>query len=197
MGESRRDHLIALGSSPRPKRASTERDLRRRLPPEGDRLPVGSRIGRVCYGAAREHRPSLRFDASANPLGAATCQTKDVLLDPSIERYERLQEPACTSEARAARPVVAGKRVHLLSYHLDEGSGDWIRDLYWDVDHRVTRYELFVERRRQDDPLHALLWIEPIGALRGFLSVLLLELDHRGAAVEQGVTHDGRFDLQL
>ena len=53
--------------------------------------------------------------------------TADLSLDPSIERYERLQELACTSEDRAARLLVAGKRVHLLSYHLDEGSGDWIR----------------------------------------------------------------------
>src|SRR5438876_19984 len=137
------------------------------------------------------------FDASTNPLRAATRQTKDLLLDSSIERYERLQELACTSEDRAARVLVAGKRVHLLSYHLDEGSGDRIRDLCRDVDHRVTRYELFVERRRQDDLLHAVLRIEPVDALRGFLSVLPLQLDHPGAAVEQGVTHDGRGDLQL
>src|SRR4029077_1063738 len=59
------------------------------------------------------------------------------------------------------------------------------------------RFELFVERRRQSDPSLAPLWIEPADARRRFRAVLLLKLDHQGAAVEQGVTHDGRVDLQL
>ena len=83
------------------------------------------------------------FDASANPLRAAACQTKDLLLDPSIERYERLHEPACTHEDPAARLLgacVAGKRVHFFNYHPGEVSGYCIRDLCRDIDHRVTRH---------------------------------------------------------
>jgi hypothetical protein len=105
------------------------------------------------------------------------------VLDPSIERYQRLQKPACTSQDRAARLLlacVAGKRVYLLSNRLGEGFGDWLCDLYGDVDHRVTGYELLVARRRQDDPSPDPLGIEPVGAPRGFLSVLLLELNRPG-----------------
>src|SRR5205085_1044089 len=89
-----------------------------RLEPERDRQHDTGRQD-------TEHHARRAVRRSGNPLCAATCQTKDLLLDPSIERYERLQEPACTSEDRTTRLLVAGKRVHLLSYHLDEGSGDW------------------------------------------------------------------------
>ena len=126
----------------------------------------------------------------------------DLPLDPSVERDERLHEPVRTPDKPAARArvvSVARERGHLFPYHLGDVSGYSICDLDRDVHYRVTRFELFVERRRQGDPSLAPLRIEPADALRRFLplAVPLLELDHRCAAVEQGVTHGWRVDLQL